>query len=233
MVSATPAYRALIAAVVRRGLSDLSIISNNCGTGERGLAALYKHRMVRRVYASFPAQAGNDHFSEAHRSGHTELVLVPQGTLAERIRAGGAGLGGVLTPTTVLPGAAIVDHATSFALIRGGRLDAAVLGAYQVSSTGDLANWRVGGEGLGSVGGAMDIAIGARNLFVMMRHQEKDGRPKLVEACTYPLTVRACVKRVYTELAVIDVTADGLIVRDLAPGMTREALQQMSAARLG
>jgi len=92
---------ALIDALVRRGVTDLSIVANNCGTGERGLAALFKHGMVRRVYASFPAQAGNGHFAESFRSGRTELVLIPQGTLAERIRAAGAGLGGILTPTGV------------------------------------------------------------------------------------------------------------------------------------
>ncbi len=136
------------------------------------------------------------------------------------------------TPVTLVRGAAIVDHATSFALIRGGRLDIAVLGAYQVAESGDLANWRVAGEDLGSVGGAMDIAIGARRLFVMMRYLDKDGRSKLVRTCTYPLTARACVKRVYTDLAVIDIAANGFVVRDRAPGVTREALQDATAARL-
>ncbi len=90
---------ALIDGLVARGVRDLSIISNNCGTGERGLAALFKYGQVRRIYASFPAQDGNHHFAAAYRSGRTELVLIPQGSLAERIRAGGAGLGGVLTST--------------------------------------------------------------------------------------------------------------------------------------
>lgn len=89
----------LIDAVVARGVRDLTIVSNNCGTGERGLAALFKHGRVRRIYASFPAQEGNEHFAAAFRSGQAELVLIPQGSLAERIRAGGAGLGGVLTTT--------------------------------------------------------------------------------------------------------------------------------------
>ena len=92
---------ALLDALVERGVKDLTVIANNCGTGERGLAALFRHRMVLRVFASFPAQPGNHHFAESYRSGQTELVLVPQGTLVERIRAAGAGLGGVLTPTGV------------------------------------------------------------------------------------------------------------------------------------
>lgn len=92
---------ALTDAVLQRGITDLTVVSNNCGTFERGLALWFKHGMVRRVYASFPAQQGNDHFATSYRSGGVELVLVPQGTLAERIRAGGAGLGGILTPTGV------------------------------------------------------------------------------------------------------------------------------------
>ena len=91
----------LIEAVVRRGVRDLTIVSNNCGTGERGLALLFKHHLVRRIFASFPSQAGNDHFLAAYRAGEVEVNIVPQGTLAERIRAAGAGIGGFLTPTGV------------------------------------------------------------------------------------------------------------------------------------
>lgn len=133
-------------------------------------------------------------------------------------------------PITLSDGAAIVDQATSFALIRGGRLDVAVLGAMQVSDRGDLANWRVAGEDLGSVGGAMDIAVGARQVFAMMTHVDKSGHPKLLSACTYPLTARACVDRVYTDLAVIEVTTDGFHVLDLAPGVDRAALERSTGA---
>jgi 3-oxoadipate CoA-transferase beta subunit len=135
-------------------------------------------------------------------------------------------------PATLIAGAAIVDHATSFAVIRGGRLDVAVLGAFQVAENGDLANWRVGSTELGSVGGAMDIAIGARRLIVMMRHTDKDGAPKLLRGCTYPLTARACVKRVYTDLAIIDVCPDGFTVRSCAPGVEPEVLRQLTDAPL-
>ncbi len=135
-------------------------------------------------------------------------------------------------PATLIAGAAIVDHATSFAVIGGGRLDIAVLGAFQVAQNGDLANWRIRGVELGSVGGAMDIAIGARRLFVLMRHIDNDGRPKLVGACTYPITARGCVKRVYTDLAIVDVSEDGFVVRRLAPGVERDALSRLTEAPL-
>lgn len=135
-------------------------------------------------------------------------------------------------PASLITGAAIVDHATSFAVIRGGRLDIAVLGAFQVATNGDLANWRIGGTDLGSVGGAMDIAIGARRLLVMMRHTDSNGRPKLVARCTYPLTARRCVKRVYTDLAVIDVAQDEFVVRRHAPDVDEDTLRQLTGAPL-
>jgi len=127
-------------------------------------------------------------------------------------------------PVTLIPGAAIVHQADSFALIRGGRLDVAVLGAFQVSEKGDLASWRLPNEPIGSVGGAMDIAIGARQLYVIMNHCDKSGRPKVVTRCSYPLTARQCVNRIYTDLAVIDVTERGLIVREIHPGLSFEEL---------
>jgi 3-oxoadipate CoA-transferase beta subunit len=135
-------------------------------------------------------------------------------------------------PATLITGAAIVDQATSFAIIRGGRLDVAVLGAFQVAESGDLANWRLGDVELGSVGGAMDIAIGARRVVVMMRHADKNGGSKLVRACVYPLTARACVKRIYTEVAIIDVCEEGFVVRRRAPGVNREDLSRMTDATL-
>jgi 3-oxoacid CoA-transferase B subunit len=128
-------------------------------------------------------------------------------------------------PCTLALGASICDHTVSFTIIRGGRLDVAVLGGMQVSARGDLANWRVAGQALGSVGGAMDLAAGARQVWVMMTHTDKSGRPKLVNECTYPLTAARCVTRVYTTLAVIDVEPDGLRVVDLAPDVDAAALE--------
>lgn len=118
-------------------------------------------------------------------------------------------------PVTELPGSAYFHHADSFAMMRGGHLDVCVLGAFQVSATGDLANWHTGApDAIPAVGGAMDLAIGAKQIFVMMTLFTKDGTPKLVPACTYPLTGVACVSRVYTDMAVFDIEPDGVVVRD-------------------
>ena len=117
-------------------------------------------------------------------------------------------------PVTELPGAAYFHHADSFAMMRGGHLDVCVLGAFQVAWNGDLANWHTGKpDAIPAVGGAMDLAIGARDVFVMMTLFAKDGTPKLVPECTYPLTGLACVRRVYTDLAVLDLTPDGVVFR--------------------
>ncbi|MGV0739694.1 3-oxoacid CoA-transferase subunit B [Mycobacterium syngnathidarum] len=118
-------------------------------------------------------------------------------------------------PVTELPGAAYFHHADSFAMMRGGHLDVCVLGAFQVSASGDLANWHTGvPDAIPAVGGAMDLAIGAKQVFVMMTLFAKDGSAKLVPSCTYPLTGLGCVSRVYTDLAVFDISADGVTVRD-------------------
>jgi 3-oxoadipate CoA-transferase beta subunit len=136
-------------------------------------------------------------------------------------------------PVTLLTGGAYFHHADSFAMMRGGHLDICVLGAFQVSHTGDLANWHTGApDAIPAVGGAMDLAIGAKQVFVMMEHQTKTGESKIVERCTYPLTGIGCVSRIYTDLAVLDVTPQGLRVREMAPGLTLADLQAVTAAPL-
>jgi 3-oxoadipate CoA-transferase, beta subunit len=134
---------------------------------------------------------------------------------------------------TMRAGAALVHHADSFAMIRGGHLDLCVLGAYEVAESGDIANWATSdNDAAPAVGGAMDLAVGARNLWVMMDHTTKDGRPRLVERCSYPLTAERAVKRIYTNLAIIDVTPQGFVVRQMTDGLTFEELQKNTGARL-
>jgi 3-oxoadipate CoA-transferase beta subunit len=136
-------------------------------------------------------------------------------------------------PVTLLEGGAFFHHGDSFAMMRGGHLDICVLGAFQVSKAGDLANWHTGAaDAIPAVGGAMDLAIGAKQVFVMMDHLTKSGECKLVEACTYPVTGIGCVDRIYTDLAVIDVTAQGLIVIDRVEGLSFEALQEVTPVPL-
>jgi len=137
-------------------------------------------------------------------------------------------------PATALPGAAYFHHADSFGMIRGGHIDICVLGAFQVSAAGDIANWHTGEpDAIPAVGGAMDLAAGAKQVFVTMEHLTKQGESKIVERCTYPLTGLRCVKRIYTDLAVIDVRPDGLhLVEICAEGLTFDELQRLNGVPL-
>ncbi|MFN7724921.1 MAG: 3-oxoacid CoA-transferase subunit B [Rubrivivax sp.] len=136
-------------------------------------------------------------------------------------------------PVTLLPGGCYFHSADSFAMMRGGHLDICVLGAFQVSATGDLANWHTGEPGaIPAVGGAMDLATGARQIFVMMEHTTKAGEPKLVPRCTYPLTAAGCVSRVYTDLAVIAVTPQGLRLVESSHGASFEQVQALTGVPL-
>ena len=135
-------------------------------------------------------------------------------------------------PVTLRPGGAYFHHADSFAMMRGGHLDICVLGAFQVSVGGDLANWHTGGDAIPAVGGAMDLAIGAKRTFVMMEHLTKSGESKIVERCTYPLTGIGCVSRIYTDLAVIDVTAHCLTLVEAFNGLDRAELERLTGVPL-
>ena len=136
-------------------------------------------------------------------------------------------------PVTLLPGGAFFHHADSFGMMRGGHLDICVLGAFQVSVTGDLANWHTGAaDAIPAVGGAMDLAIGAKKTYVMMEHLTKSGESKIVQHCTYLLTGIACVSRVYSDLAVIDITPTGLQVVDIVDDLSFEELQKVSGVPL-
>ncbi|WIY53169.1 3-oxoacid CoA-transferase subunit B [Devosia sp. YIM 151766] len=131
---------------------------------------------------------------------------------------------------TLLEGGSYIHHADSFAIARGGRLDLCVLGAYQVACNGDLANWTMGGDAAPAVGGAMDLAVGARRVWTLMSLLTKSGESKLKRACTFPLTARQCVSRIYADYAVIDVTEDGFVATELVPGLSLEMLQDIVEA---
>ncbi len=136
-------------------------------------------------------------------------------------------------PVTLMPGASFFHQADAHLMTRGGHLDVAVLGGFQVSEKGDLANWKIpGAKGSGGIGGAMDIAAGAKKLIVCMEHTTKEGAPKIVRQCTYPLTGLACVDTIVTDLAVIDVKPEGLLLREIAPGWSNEDVQELTGAPL-
>ena len=164
---------------------------------------------------------------------HTENGLLGMGSVPtagqedpELINAG-------KKPVTTIAGAAFFHHADSFAMIRGQHIDVCVLGAMQVSEQGDLANWSTGEpDAIPAVGGAMDLVAGVKTIYVITQHCTKDGSPKLVESCTYPLTGKAVVDRIYTDLAVIDVTPVGFQVVELAPGVSFDYVQQRTAGQL-
>ena len=136
-------------------------------------------------------------------------------------------------PVTLLPGGAYFSQDDAHVMTRGGHLDICILGGLQVSERGDLANWRVpGAKGAGGIGGAMDISVGAQKLIVTMEHTAKDGSPKIVKTCTYPLTAIECVDTIITDLAVIDVTPEGLVLREVAPGSTPAEVQAVTEPKL-
>ncbi|MFA7268318.1 MAG: 3-oxoacid CoA-transferase subunit B [Sterolibacterium sp.] len=136
-------------------------------------------------------------------------------------------------PVTLLPGGAYFNHAESFAMMRGGHIDICVIGAFQVSVKGDLANWSTGApDSIPAVGGAMDLAVGAKNVWVMMEHLTRDGQSKIVAQCSYPLTGEGVVKRIYTDLAVIDVTERGLEVREIVDGLSFDELAKLTGVPL-
>ncbi|GAA3670122.1 3-oxoacid CoA-transferase subunit B [Microbacterium marinilacus] len=165
---------------------------------------------------------------------HTENGLLGMGEAPDAARVDPDLINAGKQPVTARPGAAYFHHADSFAMMRGGHLDVCVLGAFQVSQTGDLANWSTGAPGaIPAVGGAMDLAIGAKSVYVMTDLLTKQGEPKLVAACGYPLTGVGCVTRVYTDHAVFDVTPDGFRVRELFGDNTVEGLEELTGLSLG
>jgi 3-oxoacid CoA-transferase subunit B len=199
--------------------------------------------MARRAAAEIPAGSivnlgigmptlVADHLPAGHAWLHSENGLLGMGPFPYEGDEDPQIINAGKQTVTIVPGGSCFDSAASFAMIRGGHVDVAILGAMQVSSRGDLANWAVPGGKVMGIGGAMDLASGCRRLVVMMQHATKDGAPKLVAECDYPTTARRVVGRVITELAVIDPTVDGFVVVELAPGVTREQLAAVTGAPL-
>jgi 3-oxoacid CoA-transferase B subunit len=163
---------------------------------------------------------------------HSENGLLGMGPIAEPGHEDPDLINAGKQYVTLLPGASVFDHPTSFSMIRGGHVTHAVLGALQVAANGDLANWRTPGEKVPGVGGAMDLAFGVHNVIVTMTHVTNKGKPKIVSKCTLPLTAPRCVKHIYTDMAVIDVTPEGLVLREFAPGLDAAAVQALTEAPL-
>ncbi len=164
---------------------------------------------------------------------HTENGLLGMGKVAESGAEDYELVNAGKKYVTSIPGAAYFHHADSFAMIRGGHIDICVLGAYQVSEEGDLANWSTGdADAIPAVGGAMDLVAGVKTIFVITKHNTKSGEAKIVKKCSYPLTGKGVVSRIYTDLAIIDVKEGKLFVKELAPGVTFDYLQEKTEARL-
>jgi len=185
----------------------------NLGIGFPEMVARYQPPGRQAI---FHTENGILNFGEAPPVGEEDWDLINAGKKA----------------VTLKPGAAFFHHADSFAMVRGGHLDVAILGALQVAENGDLANWRVGTKGVPAVGGAMDLVHGARQVSVITEHVTKKGEPKLVEKCTFPLTGVACITRVYTSHAVIDIKDRRFVLREKLAAMSFDELQAMTGARL-
>lgn len=185
----------------------------NLGIGFPEMVARYQPPGRQAI---FHTENGILDFGEAPKPGEEDWDLINAGKKA----------------VTLKPGASFFHHADSFAMVRGGHLDVAILGALQVAETGDLANWRVGSKGVPAVGGAMDLVHGAKQVCVITEHVTKNGEPKLVEKCTFPLTGVACITRIYTSHAVIDVSNGRFVLREKLPGISTEELQAITGAKL-
>ena len=209
----TPWTRDQMAARVARDIADGAVV--NLGIG---LPTLVANHLGAGKEVMLHSENGVIGMGPAPRAGDEDYDLINAGK----------------QPVTLLPGGAFFHHADSFAMMRGGHIDICVLGAFQVAGNGDLANWHTGAaDAIPAVGGAMDLATGAKATWVMMEHTTKDGRAKLVERCTYPLTGLGCVKRVYTDLAVLEITPEGVRVREMAEGLTLAQLQARTGVALG
>ncbi|MCM3713366.1 3-oxoacid CoA-transferase subunit B [Halalkalibacter oceani] len=179
-----------------------------------------------------PVLVSNFVSPEAEFIYHSEQGVLGMGSLADPDEADPDLVNAAKEPVTLVPGGSFSHSADSFAMVRGQHIDVAVLGAMQVSERGDLANWKVKGVQLGGIGGAMDIAIGAKALYIAMTHTSKDGQAKIVKELDYPVTALQCVSCIFTDMAVIEVTKEGLLLKEIAPGLTVEEVQQATGPAL-
>ena len=200
-----------IAQRIARELQDGYYV--NLGIGIPTLVANYIPEGIEVVLQSENGMLGMGAFPE---KGHADPDLINAGKQT----------------VTIQPGGVFFDSATSFAMIRGGHVDLTVLGAFEVTDTGDIASWKIPGKMVKGMGGAMDLVAAAKNIIVAMQHTSKDGQSKLLKACTLPLTGVACVKKVVTDLAVLDITEEGFVLLERAPGISVEAIQKATDGRL-
>lgn len=200
-----------IAQRIARELQDGYYV--NLGIGIPTLVANYIPEGIEVVLQSENGMLGMGAFPE---KGHADPDLINAGKQT----------------VTIQPGGVFFDSATSFAMIRGGHVDLTVLGAFEVTDTGDIASWKIPGKMVKGMGGAMDLVAAAKNIIVAMQHTSKDGQSKLLKACTLPLTGVACVKKVVTDLAVLDITEEGFVLLERAPGVSVEAIQKATEGRL-
>ncbi len=193
------------------------------------IAREFQDGWIVNLGVGIPTMCSNTDIGGRDITYHSENGVIGYGPVAAAgqedlhlVNAGGQNV-------TLLPGAAIVHHADSFALIRGGRMDVTVMGAYEAAANGDFANWKVKGAKGGGIGGAMDLAASARRVFLMMEHRTRDGSPRLLPRCTLPITARGVVTLVATDLGLFAPTGEGFAVRDLAPGVTLEEVRAATA----
>ena len=196
------------------------------------LAMEFQDGWVVNLGIGLPTMCSNYDFEDKTIVFHSENGVMGYGPLAPEggedlhlVNAGGQYV-------TLNPGAAIVHHADSFSIIRGGHVDVTVLGAYEVAENGDFANWKTAGRKGGGIGGAMDLAAGARRVFIAMEHTTRDGRPRLVERCTLPVTAVGVVKLVVTNLGLFEVTSGGFLLKEVAPGYNPQEVQAVTGPRL-